>query len=214
MEELHFSSFTITKWTNYIVSPSRTFSSRIHSWAYRAVICFSEWRGIHHYPIHSGTRNTIWAYVNTVCSLHCYTRSFLHITANWVRALFCVLDLCTRWEYVVSVAPWAHFSPWEWIPSTHWIGGWVGLRAGLDTKARGKILWLCRGLNPGHSRCSQDTKLTELPQCLPLVCSYVISLQLLTFQEMVYGSPFLPEEYNLLVTKLSSMSGKWLDWVR
>jgi hypothetical protein len=24
-------------------------------------------------------------------------------------------------------------------PSTHWIGGWVGLSAGLDTEARGKI---------------------------------------------------------------------------
>jgi hypothetical protein len=25
-------------------------------------------------------------------------------------------------------------------PGTHWTGGWVGLRAGLDTEARGKIL--------------------------------------------------------------------------
>jgi hypothetical protein len=30
--------------------------------------------------------------------------------------------------------------------STHWIRGWVGLTAGLDTETRGKILYLCQGL--------------------------------------------------------------------
>jgi hypothetical protein len=34
-------------------------------------------------------------------------------------------------------------------PGTHWTGGWVGLRAGLDTEAKGKILCPCRGSNPG-----------------------------------------------------------------
>jgi hypothetical protein len=33
-------------------------------------------------------------------------------------------------------------------PGTHWTGGWVGLRAGLDTEARGKILCLCRDRTP------------------------------------------------------------------
>jgi hypothetical protein len=33
-------------------------------------------------------------------------------------------------------------------PGTHWIGGWVGPRAGLDAQARRKILCLCRGSNP------------------------------------------------------------------
>jgi hypothetical protein len=28
-------------------------------------------------------------------------------------------------------------------PSNHCVGGWVGLKAGLDTEARGKILCLC-----------------------------------------------------------------------
>jgi hypothetical protein len=27
---------------------------------------------------------------------------------------------------------------WDTAPVTHWIGGWVGFRAGLDTEARGK----------------------------------------------------------------------------
>jgi hypothetical protein len=39
--------------------------------------------------------------------------------------------------------------PRERIPGIHWIGGWVGLRAGLDTEVRRKILCLCRGWGNG-----------------------------------------------------------------
>jgi hypothetical protein len=35
-------------------------------------------------------------------------------------------------------APAARFTPGERTPGTHWIGGWVGLRAGLDAWARKK----------------------------------------------------------------------------
>jgi hypothetical protein len=35
----------------------------------------------------------------------------------------------------------------ERTPGTHCTGGWVGLRAGLDTEVRGKILCPCRGSN-------------------------------------------------------------------
>jgi hypothetical protein len=35
-------------------------------------------------------------------------------------------------------------------PGTHWIGGWVGLRAGLDAGARRKILCPCRRSNLDH----------------------------------------------------------------
>jgi hypothetical protein len=38
--------------------------------------------------------------------------------------------------------------PHERTPSTHCTGGWVGLRAGLDTEVRGKILCPYRGSNP------------------------------------------------------------------
>jgi hypothetical protein len=37
------------------------------------------------------------------------------------------------------VTPRPRFSPGERTPSTHCTGGWVGLRAGLDTEVRGKI---------------------------------------------------------------------------
>jgi hypothetical protein len=50
----------------------------------------------------------------------------------------------------VSVTPRPHFTPWERTPNIHWIGGWVGHRAGLDAGARRKILCPCRGSNLDH----------------------------------------------------------------
>jgi hypothetical protein len=44
-------------------------------------------------------------------------------------------------------APAALF-PGKRTPGTHCTGGWVGLRACLDTEARAKILCPCRGSNP------------------------------------------------------------------
>jgi hypothetical protein len=47
---------------------------------------------------------------------------------------------------------------WERTPGTHWTGGWVGPRAGLNTEARGKILLPLPGIEPqSHGRpvCSQ-----------------------------------------------------------
>jgi hypothetical protein len=51
-------------------------------------------------------------------------------------------------------APAAHI-PGERTPGTHWIGGWVGPRAGLDAGARRKILCICRGSNPDRPARSQ-----------------------------------------------------------
>jgi hypothetical protein len=36
-------------------------------------------------------------------------------------------------------------------PGTHCVGGWVSLRAGLDTEARGKIISPLPGIEPGFS---------------------------------------------------------------
>jgi hypothetical protein len=51
-----------------------------------------------------------------------------------------ILDLSTRWGWVVSVTPRPRSSPGERTPGTHCTGGWVGPRAGLDTEVRGKII--------------------------------------------------------------------------
>jgi hypothetical protein len=57
----------------------------------------------------------------------------------------------------------AALQPLRKDPGICWIGGWVGLRAGLDTEARWKVLCLCRESNSGRQMLSQ-TLLTELPQ--------------------------------------------------
>jgi hypothetical protein len=63
---------------------------------------------------------------------------------------------------VISFMPQLLFTPRERTHSTHWIGGWVGLRAGLGTETRGIILCLCQGSKPC---CLQsNTILTELPR--------------------------------------------------
>jgi hypothetical protein len=66
----------------------------------------------------------------------------------------------------MRVTPRTRFTPGKG-PSIHWIEGWMGLRAGLNTKVRGKILCSCWGSNLIRPVCSQ-TLLTDLPQ-IPLI---------------------------------------------
>jgi hypothetical protein len=42
------------------------------------------------------------------------------------------------------------FIPGDWTPGTHWIEGWVCLRASLDEVAKRKIPNPCRESNPDH----------------------------------------------------------------
>jgi hypothetical protein len=50
-------------------------------------------------------------------------------------------------------------------PGTHWIGSWVGLRAGLDIVARRKSFASAENRTPVFQSLS-DSILTELPQLL------------------------------------------------
>jgi hypothetical protein len=58
-----------------------------------------------------------------------------------------ILDLGTRWRWVVSFTP-RPLYPRERAPSTHWIGGWVGPRAGLDAEVKRKIPSPCLESKP------------------------------------------------------------------
>jgi hypothetical protein len=49
-----------------------------------------------------------------------------------------------------------HFTSGERTPGTHWTGGWVDPRAGLDAEARREILCPCRGSNSGRPVRSQS----------------------------------------------------------
>jgi hypothetical protein len=63
----------------------------------------------------------------------------------------------------VSVTPLPRFTPRERTPSTHWTGGWVDTRAGLDTEATEKIILPLPGIeprSPSRPVRSQDTILS------------------------------------------------------
>jgi hypothetical protein len=55
-------------------------------------------------------------------------------------------DLGTRWGWSVSRP--GRFTPRERDPGTHWVGGWVGPRAVLDTVVKRKISTPHRESNP------------------------------------------------------------------
>jgi hypothetical protein len=42
----------------------------------------------------------------------------------------------------------AALPPWEKAPGAHWIGGWMGPRAGVDAEEKGKISCPCWESNP------------------------------------------------------------------
>jgi hypothetical protein len=62
--------------------------------------------------------------------------------------LLLIHDLGTRRRWIVSVTSRLLFAPWERTFGTHWTGGLVGPRAGLDTEVRGKILLSLAGIEP------------------------------------------------------------------
>jgi hypothetical protein len=80
--------------------------------------------------------------------------------------LLLILDLGTRWGWVVRVKPRPRFSPGERTPGTHCTRGWVGPRAGLDTEATGKIISPLPGFepqSPGRSARSQTIHWLNFP---------------------------------------------------
>jgi hypothetical protein len=58
-----------------------------------------------------------------------------------------ILDLDTRWRSVVSFTP-RPLYPQGKATGTHWIGGWMGPRTGLDAVANRKIPSPHRESNP------------------------------------------------------------------
>jgi hypothetical protein len=60
------------------------------------------------------------------------------------------IELLLIYVTSMSVTPTSHFTPGERTPGTHCTGGWVSLKAGLDTEVREKILFMCWGSNHGR----------------------------------------------------------------
>jgi hypothetical protein len=65
------------------------------------------------------------------------------------------------------------FIPEEGTRGTHWVGGWVGPRTGLDAVAKRKIPSPFRESNPNHPAHSQVALPTELSRyCRMLILKY------------------------------------------
>jgi hypothetical protein len=100
-------------------------------------------------------------------------------------------------EWSVS-RPGSAFTPRERTPGTHWTGGWVGPRAGLDTEARGKILCPRRGFNPivnklVFSFLLQNNKSEHLHVWAQLTASQcIIPVTLIWFRTLNFFAYWIP----------------------
>jgi hypothetical protein len=68
----------------------------------------------------------------------------------------------------VDGGEWSASRPFRFTPGTHWIGGWVGPRSGLDAMMKRKKSHHCpcTELNPSYPARSLLPTLAELPQLL------------------------------------------------
>jgi len=72
-----------------------------------------------------------------------------------------VLNLGTIWMWVVSFTR-RPLIPRKRTPDTHWFGGWVGHRAGLDAATMRRNPCPCRESSPGFQPSSLVTVLNKL----------------------------------------------------
>jgi hypothetical protein len=106
-------------------------------------------------------------------------------------------------------APAALYSQ-ERTPGTHWTGGWVGPRAGLDTQTT----CLCRGSNPGRlvDRCvnNQNIGLTlQVVTCLVCQPCANRSLGLIETSHIKESRLIVLEEGRMCVNSLARFRGFW-----
>jgi hypothetical protein len=90
-------------------------------------------------------------------------------------------DLSTNWRWVISFTPLPLY-PRERPSSTHWIGGWVSPKTGLDDVERRKIMLLARlELRPlGHPARSPSLYRLHYPGSL--VTIYIILITVLSLR--------------------------------
>jgi hypothetical protein len=117
----------------------------------------------------------IYIYIYMVKLSLCLTNEVLRHQGVWgsVRIDPYFLDLGTSWRWVVSFT-FRSFYPGETAPGTHWLGGWMDPRKGLDDMEKRKFLTLT-GLELrllGRPTCSQSLYRLLYPGYL-YVCIYI-----------------------------------------
>jgi hypothetical protein len=73
--------------------------------------------------------------------------NYFSSTTPWRRMGEWMYRSIFSWNSALAVGEWSasrhgRFTPGEKVPGTHWIGGWVGPRAGLDDVEKRKFLTL------------------------------------------------------------------------
>jgi hypothetical protein len=109
--------------------------------------------------------------------------------------------------WVVSVTPRPLFTPGERTAGTHWTGGWVGPRAGLNTEVRGTILLPLPGIEPrlpGRPVRSQTLYWLSNPSSPLTVCLSKIFRHWVTEAEWSYVTPAFP--HGLAVVSVDTLA--------
>jgi hypothetical protein len=130
-------NITTTKWLSIIYE--NIFLSRTPQLLGKWTTAHAQWHTAAHFTE-----------VHILTNIICYIQIKI-IKKSWSCPTL-IHDLGTRWEWVANVTPRPRFSPGERTHSTHCTGGWVGLRAGLNTGATGKILSPLPGIEPRSPR--------------------------------------------------------------
>jgi hypothetical protein len=95
---------------------------------------------INYIRVYSGAYT--WHYIKVKVKMPlCLTNSTLRYEDVWESECVdpCFLGLSTSWKWVISFMP-RPLYPGERALGTHWMGGWVGPRAGLDDMGKWKFL--------------------------------------------------------------------------
>jgi hypothetical protein len=82
------------------------------------------------------------------------------------------LDLSIRWRWVVTLFSLLLYPPGDRVPSTHWVGGWVGPNVDLDAMDKWKILH-CRESNLGHPAHSPSLYQLSYPDSHSMFCEHI-----------------------------------------
>jgi hypothetical protein len=109
-----------------------------------------------------------------------------------------VLDLSTRWRWVVSFMPQPLYPQ---VKSPHWIEGWMGSRAALGAVKKMEISCPCRQSNPGRP----DNSLVTMLTIVPISCYWCTCPMLQPFIKIVHFLHIFSRVFSLYDSSCSAV---------